>query len=64
MHLIFKEIFLINLFFNLLYIWTLFLKIKKLFLNNISNMWALNIIFFLFILFIQFNMYVYFYYHE
>ena len=29
MHLIFKEIFLINLFFNLLYIWTLFLKIKK-----------------------------------
>jgi hypothetical protein len=62
-HLIFDEIFMINLyFFNLLYRWTLFLKIKRnLFSNNIYNMYNFTC-FFSFILFNQFNMCVYFYY--
>jgi hypothetical protein len=48
-HLIFEEIFMINLyFFNLLYRQTLFLKIKiNLFSNNISNMSSLTYYFFL-----------------
>jgi len=49
-HLIFDEIFMINLYiFNLLYRWTLFLKIKRnLFSNNIYNMYNFTYFFFLF----------------
>ena len=55
MHLIFKEIFLINLFFlSFIYMKFIFENKKKLFLNNISNMWALHIIFFF--LFYSFNL--------
>jgi hypothetical protein len=62
MHLISDDVFLINLyFFNLLYIWTLFLKIKKI-SKKISNMYSFAYYFFSFILFKQFNMCVYFYY--
>jgi hypothetical protein len=63
-HLIFDEVFMINLyFFNLLYRWTLFLKIKRnLFSNNIYNMYNFTYYFISFILFNQFNMCVYFYY--
>jgi hypothetical protein len=52
-HLIFDEIFMINLYiFNLLYRWTLFLKIKRnLFSNNIYNMY--NFTYFFFFYFIQ-----------
>jgi hypothetical protein len=49
-HLILDEVFMINLyFFNLLYRWTLFLKIKRnLFSNNIYNMYNFTYYFFFF----------------